>query len=88
MVISSQARPYITQYLLKTIRLTETVSKIVIRYNRLLAAIHSSIVDMLKALMSEPLEKMCNSMFLNQVPQLWNSKAYPSLNHYRPGSLI
>ncbi|KAJ3368393.1 Dynein heavy chain 1, axonemal [Kappamyces sp. JEL0680] len=56
----------------------------VIRYNRLLAAIHSSLVEVIKALkglvvMSEPLEKMCNSIFINQVPQLWASKAYPSL---------
>lgn len=56
----------------------------VIRYNRLLTAIHSTIVEMLKALkgsvvLSESLEKMCNSMFINQVPTEWASKAYPSL---------
>lgn len=56
----------------------------VIRYNRLLSSIHSTLVEMLKALkglvvMSESLEKMCNSMFINQVPQIWASKAYPSL---------
>jgi dynein heavy chain len=56
----------------------------VIRYNRLLETIHSTIVEMIKALkglvvLSESLEKMCNSMFINQVPQLWSSKAFPSL---------
>ena len=39
---------------------------------------------MIKALkglvvLSEPLEKMCNSMYINQVPVLWSAKAYPSL---------
>jgi dynein heavy chain len=56
----------------------------VIRYKRLLSAIHSSLIEMIKALkglvvMSESLEKMCNSIFINQVPQAWASKAYPSL---------
>ncbi|KAJ3214893.1 Dynein heavy chain 1, axonemal [Dinochytrium kinnereticum] len=56
----------------------------VIRYNRLLAAIHSSIIELLKALkglvvMSESLETMCNNMYINQVPVAWAAKAYPSL---------
>jgi dynein heavy chain, axonemal len=56
----------------------------VIRYNRLLSVIHSTIVEMLKALkglvvMSESLETMCNNIFINQVPQAWAAKAYPSL---------
>jgi dynein heavy chain len=56
----------------------------VIRYNRLLSVIHSTIVEMIKALkglvvLSEQLEAMCNSMFLNQVPAMWAAKAYPSL---------
>ena len=56
----------------------------VIRYNRLLSVIHSTIVEMLKALkglvvLSESLETMCNNIFINQVPVLWASKAYPSL---------
>ncbi|XP_068082965.1 dynein axonemal heavy chain 1 [Anabrus simplex] len=56
----------------------------VIRYNRLLAVIHSSLQEMLKALkglvvMSEALESMALSLFTNLVPVLWSSKAYPSL---------
>jgi dynein heavy chain len=56
----------------------------VIRYNKLLYMIHSSIVELNKALkglvvLSESLEKMSDSMFINQVPTLWSSKAYPSL---------
>ncbi|KAJ3275318.1 Dynein heavy chain 1, axonemal [Terramyces sp. JEL0728] len=56
----------------------------VIRYNKLLTVIHGTIVEMIKALkglvvLSEPLEMMSNSMFINQVPQAWSSKAYPSL---------
>ncbi|KAI9104654.1 dynein heavy chain and region D6 of dynein motor-domain-containing protein [Phlyctochytrium arcticum] len=56
----------------------------VIRYNRLLATIHSTLVELMKALkglvvMSEPLDMMCNSIFINQVPSPWAAKAYPSL---------
>ena len=56
----------------------------VIRYNRLLSTIHSTIVELLKALkglvvMSESLETMCNNIFINQVPVAWAAKAYPSL---------
>jgi dynein heavy chain len=56
----------------------------VIRYNKLLGTIHSTIVELLKALkglvvMSEALETMCNNIFINQVPVAWAAKAYPSL---------
>ncbi|XP_059153506.1 dynein axonemal heavy chain 1-like [Physella acuta] len=56
----------------------------VIRYNRLLAVIHQSLQDLLKALkglvvMSQKLEEMANSLFVNTVPAMWASKAYPSL---------
>ncbi|KAI8820875.1 dynein heavy chain and region D6 of dynein motor-domain-containing protein [Fimicolochytrium jonesii] len=56
----------------------------VIRYNRLLSTIHSTLVELVKALkglvvMSEALELTCNSIFINQVPHVWAAKAYPSL---------
>ncbi|TPX59753.1 hypothetical protein SpCBS45565_g07659 [Spizellomyces sp. 'palustris'] len=56
----------------------------VIRYNRLLATIHSTLVELMKALkglvvMSEALETMCNNIYINQVPLVWAAKAYPSL---------
>lgn len=56
----------------------------VIRYNRLLSVIHSMLVEVVKALkglvvMSEQLETMCNSIYINQVPKVWAAKAYPSL---------
>jgi dynein heavy chain len=59
----------------------------VIRYNRLLHVIHSTLADVLKALkglvvMSEALEAICNSMFVNQVPNAWAEKAYPSLKPF------
>lgn len=59
----------------------------VIRYNRLLKVIHSTLADVLKALkglvvMSESLEEICNSMFINQVPKAWAAKAYPSLKPF------
>eukprot|EP00762_Andalucia_godoyi_P002130 ANDGO_02526.mRNA.1 Dynein-1-beta heavy chain len=56
----------------------------VIRYNKLLVAMRRSLQDILKALkglvvMSGELEAMGTSLFNNQVPKLWSSKAYPSL---------
>ncbi|KAJ7552868.1 hypothetical protein O6H91_06G073600 [Diphasiastrum complanatum] len=55
-----------------------------IRYNSLLTVIKASLHDALKALkgivvMSPDLEMLCNSVFNNQVPDMWASKAYPSL---------
>ncbi|XP_071830856.1 dynein axonemal heavy chain 1-like isoform X2 [Apostichopus japonicus] len=56
----------------------------VIRYNRLLSTIHQTLNDLLKALkglvvLSQELETMSNSIFNNNVPELWAGKAYPSL---------
>lgn len=56
----------------------------VIRYNRLLGIIRTSLQDLLKALkglvvMSQKLEEMALSMFNQKVPAIWSSKAYPSL---------
>ena len=53
----------------------------VIRYNKLLTAIRSSLNEMLKALkglvvMSQALETMVDSLFKNAVPDLWASKVY------------
>ncbi|KAL2653916.1 hypothetical protein R1flu_022044 [Riccia fluitans] len=55
-----------------------------IRYNGLLVVIKRSLQDALKALkgvvvMSPDLEMLCNSIFLNLVPEMWQGKAYPSL---------
>lgn len=60
------------------------VAQEVIRFNRLLHAIKQTLNDLLKALkglvvMSQALENMSNSLYDNQVPALWNNKAYPSL---------
>lgn len=56
----------------------------VVRYNRVLTVIHSTLRDACKALkglvvMSETLEALCNSIYLNAVPAVWSAKAYPSL---------
>ncbi|XP_019331155.1 dynein axonemal heavy chain 1 [Alligator mississippiensis] len=56
----------------------------VIRYNRLLEIIAQTLKDLLKALkglvvMSSQLELMANSLYNNIVPEIWNTKAYPSL---------
>lgn len=55
-----------------------------IRYNRLLEIMIESINNAKKALkglivMSEELEKMCNSLYDNQVPRLWADKGFLSL---------
>jgi dynein heavy chain len=56
----------------------------IIRYNRLLSSIHETLPEVVRALkgivvMSEALEKLCNSLFINAVPAMWSAKAYPSL---------
>ena len=56
----------------------------VLRFNTLLALVHSSLNEVLRALkglvvMSSALENICNKLFVNQVPQVWTNKAYPSL---------
>jgi dynein heavy chain len=55
-----------------------------IRYSKLLRTMRSTLEDAIKALkgemvMTEALEGMCNSLFTNQVPELWVAVAYPSL---------
>eukprot|EP00898_Chlorokybus_atmophyticus_P004944 jgi/Chlat1/5450/Chrsp36S00417 len=55
-----------------------------IRYNGLLQVMKRSLQDALKALkglvvMSNDLEMVCNSIYDNQVPDMWAQKAYPSL---------
>lgn len=64
--------------------LNTVLSQEAIRFNKLLKIISQTLKDMLKALkglvvMSEMLEKMALSLFSNQVPAIWASKAYPSL---------
>ena len=49
------------------------------RYNNLLGAIHDSLKALLKALkglvvMSQALEEMANSLYINHVPDLWAAK--------------
>ena len=55
-----------------------------IRYNSLLRVVRQSLLDLLDALdgkvvMSLELERMGNSLYHNQVPKMWEEKAYPSL---------
>ncbi len=55
-----------------------------IRYNTLLSVMERSLKETVKALkglvvMSPELEAVAYSMFDNQVPEMWASKAYPSL---------
>ncbi|PRP75973.1 hypothetical protein PROFUN_01689 [Planoprotostelium fungivorum] len=60
------------------------VNQEVVRYNRLLAVISSTLKELAKALkglvvMSSSLENVANSLFNNQVPEIWAARAYPSL---------
>ena len=55
-----------------------------IRYNKLLVVIKQTLVDVRKALkglvvMSAELDALATSLYNNQVPAMWESKAYPSL---------
>jgi dynein heavy chain len=54
------------------------------RYNKVLVTVDTSLREAQKALkglvaISESIEAMCSSIYINAVPQLWSSKAYPSL---------
>ncbi|KAI9224346.1 dynein heavy chain and region D6 of dynein motor-domain-containing protein [Blastocladiella britannica] len=56
----------------------------VVRYNRVLQLVHTSLADLIKAckgvvVMSEQLDAMANNMSVNQVPGNWSARAYPSL---------
>jgi len=56
----------------------------VIRYNKLLSVMHKSLKDLQLALkgivvMSGELEAMADSLFNNFVPEMWASRAFPSL---------
>jgi dynein heavy chain len=60
------------------------LSQEAIRYNRLLGVMRSSLNNLLKALkgevvMSSELEKCGTSIFVNQVPEMWQGVSYPSL---------
>ncbi|CAG9772694.1 unnamed protein product [Ceutorhynchus assimilis] len=75
----SQRYPVLYEESLNTVIIQEGI-----RYNRLLVVIRATLLDLLKALkglvvMSEVLERMSLSLFTNMVPQIWASKAYPSL---------
>lgn len=55
-----------------------------IRYNRLLSDMASSLQDVQKALvgevvMSEALDKLASSLYINQVPKMWADKGFLSL---------
>lgn len=55
-----------------------------LRFNKLLQEVRSSLVNIGKAIkgevvMSMELEQLSNSLFDNMVPALWAKKAYPSL---------
>lgn len=55
-----------------------------IRYNRLLAVMKSSLINLKKGLkglvvLSEDLEQLGNSLFDNLVPLLWSEKGFLSL---------
>lgn len=78
-VVNLSRYPVLYEESLNTVLVQE-----VVRFDKLLRLIHSSLRDLLKALeglvvMSDALEKMSNSLFTNAVPALWASKAYPSL---------
>eukprot|EP01112_Ceratiomyxa_fruticulosa_P023297 TRINITY_DN8841_c0_g1_i2.p1 TRINITY_DN8841_c0_g1~~TRINITY_DN8841_c0_g1_i2.p1 ORF type:complete len:786 (-),score=133.90 TRINITY_DN8841_c0_g1_i2:9-2105(-) len=66
------------------------LSQEIIRYNRLLKEINTTLQELMKALkglmvMSLDLENMANSLYDNQVPTAWQRRSYPSLmnlNHW------
>ena len=60
---------------------TEGTARVDCRYNRLLSTIHQSLHDLVKAVkglvvMSQDLEKMANSLYMNTVPLKWAGKVW------------
>lgn len=58
------------------------------RYNRLLETVHNSLQALLKALkglvvMSQELENMANSLFINSVPSMWAGKVTDTFSYCR-----
>eukprot|EP01017_Pseudomicrothorax_dubius_P009127 TRINITY_DN13053_c0_g1_i2.p1 TRINITY_DN13053_c0_g1~~TRINITY_DN13053_c0_g1_i2.p1 ORF type:complete len:479 (+),score=138.16 TRINITY_DN13053_c0_g1_i2:141-1577(+) len=79
--VEDVSKKYPTQYeeSMNTVLVQE-----VIRYNRLLSVMKSSLIDVKKALkgevvMSEELENLANSLYNNQVPKMWEAKGFLSL---------
>ena len=77
--------------LLYPVRYDESMNTVLlqecIRFNKLIAAMQSSLPMLRKALkglvvMSSDLESMGNSIYINAVPSLWEKKAYPSMKPY------
>lgn len=73
-VMVEQKYPVMYEQSMNTVIIQE-----IIRYNRLLRVISSSLRDLQKALkglvvMSQQLEDMSNSLFNNQVPTMWAAK--------------
>lgn len=55
-----------------------------LRYNKLNSVVRDSLINVQKAIKGEvpltfELEEICKSLINNQVPDLWHSRAYPSL---------
>jgi len=55
-----------------------------VRFNRLIEVIHSTLANFLKALkglvvMSADLDSLGNAMIVGKLPELWSKKSYPSL---------
>jgi Dynein heavy chain C-terminal domain len=62
----------------------QVLAQEMVRYNRLIAVIHTSLTNIALALkglllMSAELEKACASIALGRVPALWAAASYPSL---------
>ena len=80
-VYQEVSQKYPTEY---TESMNTVLTQEVIKYNRLLVVMKHSLKDIQRALvgevvMSEELEKVGNSLFDNQVPEMWNDVGFLSL---------
>ena len=80
-VYEEVSQKYPTEY---TESMNTVLTQEVIKYNRLLVVMKQSLKDIQRALvgevvMSEELEKVGNSLFDNQVPEMWNDVGFLSL---------